>query len=60
MFTGNTINELFGMVMRAEANAESKQQISAEMNRFLAPAYNVYSFEQLKQFERESAFVGVA
>lgn len=60
MFTGNTISELMGMVVRAEANAESRHITEAEMSRYMTPAYTVYSYEQLKQFERESAFMGVA
>lgn len=56
MFTGTTIDELMGMVQKAEARAES-----AKMEReLMLPAFNVYGVQQFQKFEREMALVGVA
>ncbi len=58
MFTGTTIDELMNMVERAEANADTYR--IEELKRFTPTTLNVYSFEQFKSFERETALVGVA
>lgn len=59
MFTGNTIDELMGMVARAEAHAESTE-MERELRTYSAPAFNVYGIEQFRKFEREMALMGVA
>ncbi len=60
MFTGTTIQELVTMVRCAEASVEAKQQLEAEFASIGSSTYTVYSYEQLKQYERASALMGVA
>ncbi len=59
MFTGTTIDELVGMVERAEAHTRPAKK-ERDMKVFTAPALNVYGIEQFKQFERDFALMGVA
>ena len=59
MFTGNTIDELTGLVETAEARAQS-DDIRREYLTYSAPAFNVYGIEQFKKFEREMSLMGVA
>ena len=59
MFTGNTIDELMGMVQKAEAQAESLQ-IEQDLIAYSAPAFNVYGYEQFQRFERDLARMGAA
>jgi len=59
MFNGTTIDELMGMVQKAEARAESVK-MERELMLPSMPAFNVYGVQQFQQFEREMALVGVA
>ncbi len=59
MFTGNTIDELIGMVEKAEASAESAE-MARELTMYSSPVFNVYGIEQFRKFEREMALMGVA
>ncbi len=59
MFTGNTIDELIGMVEKAEAHAESMEMVR-ELTMYSSPTFNVYGIEEFRQFERELSMMGVA
>jgi hypothetical protein len=59
MFTGNTINELMCMVERAEDKVAAVE-VERDFARYSMPVFNVYGFEQFKQFEREVSLMGVA
>lgn len=55
MFTGTTIEELLGMVEKAERNAETQIRLQQEIR--MVPVIPV--FEQVR-FEQPSVMVGVA
>ena len=55
MFTGTTIEELLGMVEKAERNAETQIRLQQEIR--MVPVIPV--FEQIR-FEQPSVMVGVA
>ena len=55
MFTGTTIEELLGMVEKAEKNAETQIRLQQEIR--MVPVIPV--FEQVR-FEQPSVMVGVA
>ncbi len=59
MFTGNTIDELFGMVEKVEAQAETVV-MTRELKKQVSSAFNVYGIEQFKNYQREAKLMGVA
>ena len=59
MFNGTTIEELMGMVQKAEDRAASVK-MERELMLPPAPAFTAYSVQQFQKFEREMALMGVA
>jgi len=62
MYTGCVIDELVGMVRRAEANAAS-DRMAMELRaqtRVPVPTFNIYDFEEFRNLERDYSHAGAA
>ena len=63
MYAGTTIDDLIGVVSRAEAKVEAERgaRVLAAAPRVVSPSiYCVYTFNQFNQLEREYASAGAA
>ena len=62
MYTGHVIDDLFGMVMRAEASAAAERRAMElrAQTRVPLPSFNIYDFEEFKNLERNYSHVGAA
>ncbi len=63
MYTGYMIDELIGMVRKAEVSAASDRmagELRAQSRELLLSRFNIYDFEEFRNLERDYTHAGAA